>query len=178
MGEHELLHSAYALYKKHHDPDVSPGADELYLTTYVERGLVDEISAHRSCTPSSPGRASNSLAARFREMAWNSAKRDLKTRYLEGYKQGFHYAGGFNMKRVDSVMETTSSRIGKAVDAVCYMQDVGIPESEITHRLLAVGPTRSELSRGEFYSPLNDVIAWGEYTRRGAEGRKTGGGKG
>ena len=190
MKNHELLHSAYDLYRNHCGLVVSPGEDAHYMIPEIETWIVDEINAYRSRATfdfvgllterlnSDPEfkermakkfgtgeQAERKMASLVREEAWERPRQSLKTDYLS-YQRETYSEKGFDEKELKKITEITSSSIDGAIDAVRYMQDVGVPESEITKRLLAVGSTLPELLRGEFHSPLEDVIAWEKYTER------------
>lgn len=164
--EHELIHSAHDLYEAQCNQRTHPSGDELYLIPRLERNLVNEISAYRSqaTSESIAGKTDIEKLAR-RRVEWDYVKKFLKKDYIPMYEKA-SCKRGFDKERVRSVMEIMQSRIDDAVDAVCYLQDSGISERALSKILIAVGPTREELSRGEFYSPLNDVVAWGEYLKQ------------
>ena len=166
---HELLHSVYALREKHVPPGTFPYMDDArYLQLVLERALVDEISAFRSKIPRT-GRTwqtdkMEKVTDTVRTLAGRYVKLNIKSGYFSYYKQSLRDAG-IDRKCAKGVLKSAKAKIGNAVDAVRYMQDEGVPEAEITRRLIAVGPTYNEMSCGEFYSPLNDVVAWGKYTK-------------
>jgi hypothetical protein len=114
--------------------------------------LVDEISAY------------SGERGDYR-IPWNGIKRTLKRTYIHSYKKKYR-EDGFDKEELKPVLKRARSRIGDAVDAVKYMEEAGVPEPEITRRLITAGSTGTELARGEYHSPLSDVIAWGDYTRK------------
>jgi len=105
-------------------------------------------------------RTERELASDIAKVVWSGIKRDLKEKYIPLYEERY-VKRGFDAKGLETL---ENSRLDKAIDSVRYMEEVGVPESEITRRLMTVGPTKRELSRHEFYSPLNDVVAWGKRT--------------
>jgi len=111
-------------------------------------------------------------------MAVDKIKEALKGDYVQLYENGLMKITGsavengkivtktYDKDRLGMVSKNARSRIDAAFDAVKYMDDAGVPERKITRRLMAAGPTAKELTRDEFYSPLEDVIAWGKYTEK------------
>lgn len=156
---HELIHSIHDSYQRQQslpserDNDAPAGSGEYSLISEIEKRLVSEISAYRSNVRVGPG-------------DWCNVKRVLNEKYVPAYEGILP-----NELETKRIMETVRSKVDAAVDAVQYMQDAGVPEVEITRRLLATGPTKYELSnqQGVYYSPLKDVAAWGDYTRKKVE---------
>ena len=161
-AEHELLHSVYNLHKKHNDKKVMLGEDELHNISEIERDIVNEISAYRGNVQSR-----SEVGVREWRCRWDAVEETLRDGYLPEFIRHF-CKNGFDKKKLERVADIIRSRIGAAVNAVCYMQAAGVPESTITQRLLAVGQTYGELHNNEFYSPLKDVVAWGKYTKKKA----------
>jgi len=182
MKEHESLHAVYLLYAKEYGPIMYKGVDELYVIPNIERTIVSELSSYRTDNPPIRGSIRDKIkdermhadATEMRDILWNLRKGALKREYIPMYRTNI-LRGCLSMKdgeRLDSAMQIMSSRIDAAVDAINYMQDAGVPEPEITKRLLTVGSTKKEAERGEYHSPLEDVIAWGKRTEKEVAARK------
>ena len=155
--KHESLHAVYALYSKEYGPRKYKGVDELNYTPAAERFIVTELSSFRT------------QAKDWKDADWSKRKIALK-HYPDKYTKEF-FASGLKFsnggeERLDRALQLVESRIDAAADAVKHMQDAGVPESEITRRLLTAGSTKDEAERGEYHSPLEDVIAWGKYTEK------------
>jgi len=182
-GEHELVHSAYHTRSNHPSHYVRPkGEDELFLTTELEGALVNELSAYRVQVGGAMKWAETKARmtgidippeklSAARRSRWEKTGTVLKEKYIPNYEKVYAKAG-YDQSRIHEMLERSGKKLDKALDAISYMEDSGVSERAISHMLIAVGQTKSELSDGEFHSPLDDVAAWGNYVKSRAERRQ------
>lgn len=161
--DHEALHSAYDIHSKAQNDlgmNFSPVNTNMYL---IETNIISEINAFRSNVVN-------------KHSSWDEIQHDLEVKYCYKYYKTLEniFEKAFEKKIDKEVAKEKAKKIASkyigdiqdkiapAIDAVKKLESK-MSQKELSRILFTVGTTQEEAEKNQIYSPLDDLIAWGEY---------------